>query len=110
MEGEGNCCEKKSFGDDGANNSPANTIKSLFWMPSSWHFVTIFKLSMFTKHNGFKNPLHAAAENVQFVRGLEPPCYLFFHSFFAVLSARSGCTTIHKDEGQWENLRHPQLS
>ena len=28
-----------------------------------------------------KNPLHAAAENVNFVRGPEPPCYLVFVFF-----------------------------
>ena len=35
------------------------------------HFQTI---DVHETLRGFKNPLHAAAENVHFVRGLEPPC------------------------------------
>ena len=39
--------------------------------------MAIFKVAMFTKHcEGLKNPLHAAAKNLDFVRGLEPPHYL----------------------------------
>ena len=41
--------KKKSWRWWGAQ-SPANTIDSVFWTPSSWHFVDIFQLSMFTKN------------------------------------------------------------
>ena len=37
---------------------------------------------------GLKNPLYAAAENVDFVRGLEPPCYLVFLYVFPKTAAQ----------------------
>ena len=66
----------KNWGWWGAQ-SPANTIGSVFWVSSSWHRVAIFQRSMFAKHcEGCKKTLHAAAENVDFVRDLETPSYL----------------------------------
>ena len=43
----------KKNGDDGVNNPlqiPLKDIESVLWTKSSWHFVAIFQLSMFTKH------------------------------------------------------------
>ena len=41
---------KKKFWKWWGAESPANTIKSVLWTPSSWHFVAIFKVVMITKH------------------------------------------------------------
>ena len=81
MEYEGNCRQEKSFGDDGAHNPLQIQVKEkcvldavLMAFRGHFQFVNVRK-----KLRGFKNPLHAAAENVYFVRGLEHPCYLAFH-------------------------------
>jgi hypothetical protein len=81
MEYEGNCRQEKSFGDDGAHNPLQIQVKEkcvldavLMAFRGHFQFVNVRK-----KLRGFKNPLHAAAENVYFVRGLEHPCYLAFN-------------------------------
>ena len=74
MEDEGNCWGKKSFGDDGVQIAVKPCLRScsngIFWP-----FQTI---NVHKPLRGFNNPLHAAAENLHFVRGIEPPhCHVY---------------------------------
>jgi hypothetical protein len=66
--------EKKSFGDDGVQIAVKPCLRScsngIFWP-----FQTI---NVHKTLRGFNNPLHAAAENLHFVRGIEPPhCHVY---------------------------------
>ena len=72
MEDEGNCCQKKCFGDDGAHNSlqiPLKVCSGCRPHGICGHFRTI---DVHKTPRGFKNPLHAA-ENVHFVSFRQGP-------------------------------------
>ena len=68
------------FGNDGAQNPLQIPLKVCFAARPphgiSWPFSQ--SSDVHKTLQGLKNPLHVAAENVDFVRGLEPPCYFVF--------------------------------
>lgn len=66
--------KKRSFGDDGVQIAVKPCLRScsngIFWP-----FQTI---NVHKTLRGFNNPLHAAAGNLHFVRGIEPPhCHVY---------------------------------